>query len=129
MDNFFLNLLKVSAGTTLFYLCYLLFFRKDTVDRRNRMFLILTLRLPTILPLLKIPVQINALIPSQPVGGMDNYILLDAASAMTIPAVINSFDYTRLLVWLYLSVTGFFLIKIMISLISTYRIIRKGTVE
>jgi TonB family protein len=129
MDNFLLNLLKVSAGTTLFYLCYLLFFRKDTFYLRNRIFLILTLLLPTILPLLKIPVQINAVIPSQPVGGMDNFILPDAASAMTIPAIINSFDYTRLMIWLYLSVTGFFLLKILISLISTYRIIRKGTVE
>ena len=93
------------------------------------MFLILTLLLPTILPLLKIPVQINAVLPSQPVGGMDSFILPDAASAMTIPAVIKSFDYNRLLVWLYLLVTVFFLLKIIISLVSTYRIIRKGSVE
>lgn len=129
MDNFLLNLLKVSAGTTLFYLCYLLFFRKDTFYLRNRIFLILALLLPTILPLIKIPVQINAVLPSQPVGGMDSFILPDAASATIIPAAINTFDNTGLLIWLYLSVTGFFLLKILISLISTYRIIRKGTVE
>ncbi len=50
MDNLLLYLLKVSAGTTLFYLCYLLFFRKDTFYLRNRIFLILTLLLPAIFP-------------------------------------------------------------------------------
>ena len=129
MDNLLLYLLKVSAGTTLFYLCYLLFFRRDTFYLRNRIFLILTLLLPTILPALKIPVLSNSVIPAEPANAIDNIIFSETTFETTISGTINSFDYNRLFVWIYFTITGLLLLRVVISLISTYRIIKKGTVK
>ncbi|MBK9391595.1 MAG: hypothetical protein IPN68_15955 [Bacteroidetes bacterium] len=58
MDNILLYLLKVTAGTALFYLTYLVFYRKETFYLRNRIILIFSIILPVIIPLLKIPVTV-----------------------------------------------------------------------
>jgi hypothetical protein len=55
MDNLLLYLLKVTAGTTLFYLAYLVLFNMDTFYLRNRIFLILTYLLPVIFPVCRYP--------------------------------------------------------------------------
>jgi len=129
MDNLLLYLLKVSAGTTLLYLCYLLLFRKDTFYRRNRIFLILTLLLPIIFPALKIPVLSNAVTPATPVIAMENMISPESTYERTISDTINTFDYNNLILWIYFTITGLLLLRIVVSLISTYRIIKKGSVK
>jgi TonB family protein len=129
MDSLLLYLLKVSAGTTLFYLCYLLLFRKDTFYLRNRIFLILTLLLPTILPAIKIPNLSNSHAPAGPANVIDNIIFSGTATGTAISGTINSFDYNRLFVWIYFIVTGLLLLRGAVSLISTYRIIKKGSVK
>jgi TonB family protein len=129
MDNLLLYLLKVSAGTTLFYLSYLLFFSKDTFYMRNRVFLILTLLLPTILPALKIPILSNSVVPVESTNTISNIASSDAAFETTMSSTINSFDYNKLLIWIYFIITGLLLLKGIISLISTYRIIKKGVVK
>ena len=128
MDNLLLYLLKVSAGTTLFYLLYLLLFSKDTFYLRNRIFLILTLILPAILPVLKIPVLSNSA-PAESSGVMENIIFSENAFETTVSIPINSFDYNRLFVWIYFGITGILLLRVVISLISTYRIIKRGAVK
>jgi len=129
MDNLLLYLLKVSAGTTLLYLSYLLLFRKDTFYRRNRIFLILTLLLPTVFPAFKIPVFSNAVTPATPVIAMENLIFPESTYESTISGTINTFDYNNLFIWIYFTITGLFLLRIVVSLISTYRIIKKGSVQ
>jgi len=129
MDNFLLNLLKVSAGTTLLYLCYLLFFSRDTFYLRNRIFLILALLLPLTIPVLRIPVLSTANAMAPTLNTFDSSGISETSFQPMMQAAVNSPDYNRLLIWLYLAITGFFLLKILVSLISTYRIIRKGTVE
>src|SRR5450759_3816857 len=129
MDNLLLYLLKVSAGTTLLYLCYLLLFRKDTFYRRNRIFLILTLLLPIIFPALKIPVLSNAVTPAMPVIAMENLIFPESPYESTISGTISTFDYNNLILWIYITITGLLLLRIVVSLISTYRIIKKGSVK
>ena len=124
-----LYLLKVSAGTTLLYLCYLLLFRKDTFYRRNRIFLILTLLLPIIFPALKIPVLSNTVTPATPVIAMENMIFPESTYESTISGTINSFDYNSLFIWIYFTITGLLMLRIIVSLISTYRIIMKGSVK
>jgi TonB family protein len=128
MNNLLLYLLKVSAATTLFYLCYLLLFRKDTFYRRNRILLILTLLLPTLLPALKIPITVINTIPLTPVNTFDNFIFPETLSPRTLPDTIHSFNYNDLLLWIYFTVGGLLLLRGVISLISTYRIIKKGAV-
>jgi TonB family protein len=129
MDNLLLYLLKVSAGTALLYLCYLLLFRKDTFYRRNRIFLILTLLMPTIFPAIKIPVLSDAVTPATPVIAMENMIFPESTYESAISGTINSFDYNNLFIWIYFTITGLLLLRIIISLVSTYRIIKKGTLK
>jgi TonB family protein len=131
MDNFQLYLLKVSAGTILFYLSYLLIFNKDTFYQRNRVILILTLFLPTLLPALKIPVLSNSIVPLEPINPIDKIYFLENSFNTTIANTINSdsFDYNILFIWIYFTVAGLLLLRVVISLISTYRIIKKGTVK
>jgi TonB family protein len=129
MDNILLNLLKVSAGTTLFYFCYLLLFRKDTFYLRNRIFLILTLVAPIIVPAIKIPVATNSVVPEVAINQFDNILYSQNAYPSVGPASVNSFDYNTILLLIYFSVSAFLLFRIAISLITTYRIIKKGTVN
>jgi TonB family protein len=129
MDNILLYLLKVSAGTTLFYLCYLLFFRKDTFYLRNRILLILTLVLPLVVPAIKIAVVTNNAVPEVQITPIENIIYSQEGNVSNLPGVVNSPDYMRLFLWIYFSVTALLLLRITISLITTYRIIKKGTVK
>ena len=131
MDNLLIYLLKVTAGTTLLYLTFLVFFRRDTFYLRNRILLILTLLLPLLFPLLKIPVttenvvlsetlnEAYSLIPSEPATG-------SVLTTSTIPA---PFDFVVLFAWIYLLVAGLLVLRGLISLTSTYSIIRKGVVK
>lgn len=131
MDNLLIYLLKVTAGTTLFYLTYLVFFRKETFYLRNRVFLILTLILPAVLPLLKIPVTVNTGIPSEPVNEIINLIPSGTVSDATLvtAAATDPFDFILLMTWIYLAVATVLLLRGLISLISTFRIIRKGVIK
>jgi TonB family protein len=126
MDNLLLYLLKVSAGTTLFYLCYLLFFRKDTFYLRNRIFLILTLLLPVFIPALKIPVRPDAVVTPEPLAFMENMIYPVTSTEQALIASTSPFDYNRILALLYFTVAGLLLLRGAISLLSTFRIIKKG---
>lgn len=129
MDNLLLYLLKVSAGTSLLYLCYLLLFRKDTFYLRNRILLMLILVLPAIFPFIKIPVATNKVITDVPVNTFDNIVYSVNAAGTPLPGTTTSIDYNRLFILIYFGVAAVLLIRIVISLISTYRIIKKGEVN
>ena len=128
MDKLLLYVLKVSACTTLFYLCYLLLFRKDTFYMRNRIFLILTLLLPAILPAMKIPVAVKTMV-AIPANTIGNIIFPETATGITLPVTIHSFDYNNLLLWIYFTIAGLLLLKGAMSLSSTFRIIKKGVIK
>jgi TonB family protein len=129
MSNLLLYLLKVSAGTTLFYLCYLLLFRSETFYLRNRIFLILTFILPAIFPAIKIPVLKNSIAPSVALNTFDNVNYSQNSFTTEIPATINTFDFSRLFELIYFIVAAILLIRIIISLIATYRIIKTGSLN
>jgi TonB family protein len=129
MDNLLLYLLKVSAGTTLLYLSYLLFFSKDTFYMRNRVLLILTLLIPTILPAIKIPIISESIVFAEPANAIEKIVLPGNAFETAVPGTISSFDYNRLFTWIYFAVAGLVLLRGAISIISTFRIIRKGAVK
>lgn len=129
MDNLLLYLLKVSAGTTLLYLCYLLLFRKDTFYLRNRILLILILVLPPVFPFIHVPVVKNDIVSAAPVNTLDNILYSGNAANTTFTGAANSFDYNKLFTWIYSGVAALLLLRIAISLISTYRIINKGEVN
>src|SRR5450759_3816867 len=112
MDNLLLYLLKISAGTTLLYLCYLLLFRKDTFYLRNRILLILILVLPAFFPIVKIPVVTNNFVSPTPVNTLDNIFYSGNAAVTTLPGASNSFDYNKLFLWIYFAIVAILLLRI-----------------
>ena len=129
MDNLLMNMLKISAGTTLFYGVYLVFFRKDTFYLRNRIFLILTLLVPTLIPLLKIQVISTIAVAAEPAKVHENSAFSEPVFGTTMSGTIDSFDYYSLFAVIYFTITLILLLRVAISLISTYRIIKQGTVN
>jgi TonB family protein len=128
MDNFVFYLLKVSAGISLFYLCYLLLFRKDKFFQRNRIFLIVTLLLPAIIPFLNIPEISKNVTSVTTINVLGNNTLSEAIIKTSGSATNSTFDFFRLFTFIYFPVTGLILFRVVISLISTYKIISKGTI-
>jgi len=129
MDNILIYILKVSAGISLLYLTYLLLFRKDTFYRRNRVLLMLTLILPLFFPLLKIRILSDIPPPAEPLYETGNAFSFENHVGTTVSATVNSFDYNKLFLLLYLVIVSLLLLRIIISLISTFRIIKKGSVK
>jgi len=129
MNSLLLYLLKVSAGTTLFYLCYLLFFSRDTFYLRNRVLLILSLLVPAILPFVKFPVQVSWAVSADPAPVFESFILPDTSFVTTVAGSVNSFDYDKLITWVYFTIAGILLLRALISLLSTYRIISRGVIK
>ena len=127
MDNLLLYLLKVSAGTMLFYLSYLLFFSGDTFYRRNRVFLIGILLLSIIFPFLKISSFSSVEAASVATNTINELIVSGSNIGVTVSDKITSFDVNIFLLWLYFSVASLILLKVFISLTRTYMIIMRGT--
>jgi TonB family protein len=131
MNNLLLYLLKVSAGITLLYLGYLLFFRKDTFYLRNRIFLMLTLIIPAILPLIKIPVISGNPVTAEPAGVFAGLIYAEPSPLTAAAGAIQSepVDIYPILTGIYFAAAGLLLLRVLISLLSTYAIIKKGTIR
>jgi beta-lactamase regulating signal transducer with metallopeptidase domain len=128
MDNLIVYLLKVSAGTVILYLFYLVFFSMDSFHRRNRIALLSVLLLPLVMPLLRV---FNfsagtAIVPSS--GTIYNIISSENQISAAVSDKISSVNVNSILDWIYLSVAAVFLIRTMISVSGTLKIIRKGMV-
>ena len=120
--------LKVSAGTIILYLFYLVFFSMDSFHTRNRLALLLILFLPVFIPLIS---TFNFLantefIPSS--SGIHNIIISGNQLDATISEKVNSVNVNSLLGWIYLSVVIILIIRGVISISNTFKIIRKGQV-
>ena len=129
MDNFLIYLIKLSVGTMLFYLSYILLFSKDTFYLRNRIFLLLLSLLSIIIPLLK---DYNFFVGNSTIehaNSMNNIILSGIIIGESVSEKITSFDLNNLYIWLYFSISGLFLLRVLISLTRTFIIIRKGTIQ
>lgn len=129
MDNLFLYLLKVSAGTMLFYLCYVLFFSEDTFYLRNRIFLIGLLLLSIIIPLLKVFNFFAVDSTIENTNSMNSIIISGAIIGATVSEKITSFDLNNLFICLYFTITSLFLLRALISVARTFMIIRNGTIQ
>lgn len=125
MDNLFPYLLKVSFGIILFYLCFLLFFSRDTFYLRNRIFLIATLVLSILMPLIKFYDSSGSFVP------FEHSIVLSSiyisGNTLEEAVKINLFDFNNLFIWIYFSISIVLLLRLSISIIRTLKIIRKGT--
>ncbi len=129
MDNLLVYLLKVSAGTTILYLFYLLFFSMDSFHARNRIALLTVLLLPVLIPL---PGAFYFLAnteftPSS--GALYNIMVSENRLDSTIAEKVRSVNVNSLAGWIYLSGVIVFISRGVISVSTTLRIIRKGIVH
>ena len=129
MESFLLYLLKVSTGTAIFYMCYLLFFSTDTFYIRNRIYLLISLILSFIIPLVKISSFSNGISTIEPVKKINDIILSGAVAETAIAGKISSNIVNNLVVWVYFAIAGLIFLKVIISLAKAYSIIRKGTIH
>jgi bla regulator protein blaR1 len=129
MDNLLLYLLKVSVVTMLLYLCYVLFFSKDTFYLRNRIFLIGFLLLSIIIPLLNVFNIFDTESSTGNTNSVKNIILSGTSLEAIVSEKITSFDLYSILIWINFIVTGLFLLRIISSVAQTLMIIRKGTIQ
>lgn len=127
MDNFLLYLLKVSAGTLIFYICYVLFFSTDTFYRRNRIYLLISLIFPLIIPLTSIFNSSSAIATIEPVKRMNEIIVSGAIAETAINEKITTANLNSFFAWVYFAITGLFVLRLLISVLKAYSIIRKGT--
>jgi bla regulator protein BlaR1 len=128
MDNMLTYLLEVAGGSTLLYLCFLVFYRDDTFYRRNRMMLLLTIAIPLIIPAIRVTVT-NVTEPaifSQ--GVMSTIISSGIRVNESVAYKINSLAYTNVLFWLWLIVSTFLLARIGTGIIQTLLVIGKGEI-
>jgi hypothetical protein len=128
MDNMLTYLLEVAGGSTLLYLCFLVFYRDDTFYRRNRMMLLLTIAIPLIIPAIRVTVT-NVTEPaifSQ--GVMSTIISSGIRVNESVAYKINSLAYTDVLFWLWLIVSTFLLARIGTGIIQTLLVIGKGEI-
>lgn len=129
MDNLLLYLLKVSVVTMLLYICYILFFSKDTFYLRNRIFLIGLLLLSIFIPLLNVFNLFATESSIENTSSIKSIILTGTSLEAIVSEKITSFDLNSILIWIYFLVTGLFLFRIISSIAQTLRIIRKGTIQ
>ncbi len=127
MDNLLIYLLKVSIGIILFYLSYILLFSRDTFYLRNRIFLIAILLLSILIPVLKVFKVSSAVSTSGTSNVINEIISSGTIIGATVSEKISSFDINNLLVWIYFSISGLCLLRVLISVIRTLIIIRHGT--
>lgn len=129
MDNLLLYLLKVSVVTMLLYLCYILFFSKDTFYLRNRIFLIGLLLLSIFIPLLNVFSLFTTESSIENTNSIKSIILSGSSLEATVSEKITSFDLNNILIGIYFLVTGLSLLRIISSVAQTLMIIRKGTIQ
>ncbi len=129
MNDLFIYLLKVSLGTSVLYLVFLLLFRKDTFYIRNRIFLILILILPFIIPAFRFSVVNEIELTGTEILTAGGALTAEPVGDPIIPVFSNSLNYERILISGYFSVTILLLLRLIVRVISTHRVIKKGIVK
>ncbi|MFD2824166.1 M56 family metallopeptidase [Lacinutrix iliipiscaria] len=108
-------LLKASAVTALFYLCYTLFLKRDTFFESNRWFLLIGLISTICLPFIVIPIYIEN-------TGVSEFIISNNA-VIEQPHLEDAFSFLTLIPYIYSIGFVFFLIKLSIEFISLFKLL------
>ncbi|WP_339916329.1 M56 family metallopeptidase [Yeosuana marina] len=113
-------LLKASAIIVIFYTCYKVCLQRDTFFEQNRWFLLAGLFLALFIPLIVIPIYIEA----QPIN-FDNLVFVENAS--TTNATEPSFNISLLLNSVYFIGVVVFVIRFILQITSLLPLIMTGT--
>lgn len=126
MNDLLLFLIKVSAGTLFMYMLFIIFYRNDTFYQRNRIFLLMSLMLPVIFPLMKISFDHGGKITPL-YGVFESFAIAGNSFTGAQTERAGSFSILRFLFLIWLVISVLLIIKTLISIIRTMSIIRKGT--
>lgn len=111
------------------YLFHLLVYSMDSFYNRNRISLLLVLLLPVFLPLVSVINHAANTGLIQPSGTIYRIITSENLVDTTVSEKINSVNVNNLLVWIYLSGVIVLAGRGVVSIVSTFKIIRKGRVH
>jgi hypothetical protein len=128
MHDLLLFLFKVTTGSILLYLCFVIFYRNDTFYLRNRIMLLLSMALPVIIPLISLTGK--NLPGSTPVGQtvIDKAIISGININDSVSGSLSSLSYSDVIFWIWLAVAIALLLKTITSAIRTLTFIRKGEI-
>ena len=119
MEPFLIYLLKSSGIIALFLLCYMLFLKRETFFRTNRVYLLLGLVLSLLLPF----VVFTKTILVAPLPMFQGQL---ADEIMVPTSVENSVDWLSILLFAYCAGVLFFTFRLVIQLFSLKKLIGKG---
>jgi bla regulator protein blaR1 len=122
MNPFAIYLVKVTGAFALFYLCYLLFLKTDTFFNRNRFYLLGSLAIAVVLPLLKITVR-TVYVQQTPQLSIPAFNIQDVASVkpdLFWPLVL------KIILAVYFAGVLVFLFKLALAYLQVIRIISKS---
>ena len=127
METLFIYLLKSSGLIALFYLSYHFLVRKETFFNSSRWFLVTGLFTSLLLPLFSIKKIVYIERPKIAMEDLIAYSKASSATVKEIPAV-EAFDWMQF-IWVgYILIASLLVIKIVLNLISLYRMLYKQQV-
>jgi len=116
-------LLKASAVIALFYICFFLFFKKETFFDHNRWFLLVGLAMAVIFPFIIIPIEIaiEPLVPAH-----DNFANVESiSSGSTTKSIDETFNWSSVLPIIYVTGVVIFIIQFAFQFGSLIRLFMK----
>ncbi|MFH0761409.1 MAG: M56 family metallopeptidase [Bacteroidota bacterium] len=133
MSPLVIYLVKASLMYLLCFLLYWGLFRRETFFIRNRVYLLISLILPALIPLIRFPAS-SAVADLMPEGGIDHILVVSNSLPATVPtltapeigeivASFNSFPWGTVVLALYLSGVVFFLSRMLWSYSGIIRLI------
>lgn len=129
MYDFFLYIIKVSAIQTVFFLFYLVFFKKKTSEIHQRIFLIASLVFSFIIPFIKaIYMKDSVIIPSELLKfneTINEYFIQRVSIAYHHNS--DNISWLKILYLIYFAGMSVCIYRFVVSIFSLSQIIRKGT--
>ncbi|MBN2776009.1 MAG: M56 family metallopeptidase [Bacteroidales bacterium] len=121
MNEFLRYLIHVVATSAAMYLLYVMFFKNTTYFKLNRIYLLLSLIIPLIIPLIKIPVSYNDAAVYIPIM-LDEIVITSGGEV--ISAEENAVNYS---LWFYSIVSVILVLRIVVAIIRVNRISHNST--
>jgi hypothetical protein len=123
MEAIFIFFLKVNGFLTAFFLAYYFLLRKETFFNKNRWFLLLGLFASVLLPLITF---------TKTIWVEPSPVIYETFSNDFVPYIIENkvieepIDWNSILFYVYLGISVVFIVKILIEILSFFRIIKFG---
>ena len=123
MEALFIYFLKVNGLLITFFLAYYFLLRKETFFNKNRWFLLLGLFASVLLPLITF---------TKTIWVEPNPIVYETVSNDFVPYIIENkvieepIDWNSILFYVYLGISVVFIVKLLIEILSFFRIIKFG---